>query len=464
MATRFYVPAVGSTAPSVSPAFGAAWGVTTNAGRAITSTAKSNTTLASTTAASFAETSATAINVLQRQGVSDALAAQTISGTFSAVFRGGETATAANAYLQVVLRVVSNDGSTQRAILYAGAAVAVNATANAIGQEFTTGSLTRIFPAGTAISSYTCVAGDRLVIEVGQRFDNTTTASQSGYLAFGDPTVGADHTLAAGTSTLLTPWVELTHNVTWDTGLVSVTSSRSTTWHTKAAANLEPGDHVGRANLRHCEPCDELGRAHRRDVDQGDDVAGPRRRVRHPGDLVGRAVGGLCYPGDDLGRQDRDDQQPRDDVGRARQRRIHPGDELARARPDDLDALDDVERRRAGAGHVIPLDHVGRQNGDHGLAEHDVGHECHRDRRASYDVGRAHACDGFPGYDVARAGARHLDAGRDVARPGDRVRHVVRARPRGTCAPRRRRAGLPAGTSARSSRRAGSRRGTCSPR
>lgn len=209
MATRFYLPRWdGRAAPATVP-FGGQWERTTNAFRLLAATTKGATAPLSTTGGQFTKDGATAgYDVLQAQFVSEPLAAQTISGSFSAVVRAGESATAADATLQVVIRVVSGDGVTQRGVLYGGHAAALNATVGAIGQEMATAAQTRIFPAGTALTSVAAEAGDRLVIEVGARHHGTNTAVNS-FIQLGDAAATADHTLAAGATTSLCPWVEL---------------------------------------------------------------------------------------------------------------------------------------------------------------------------------------------------------------------------------------------------------------
>lgn len=219
MATRFYLP-MGGTAPSITPAVGTSWDVTpTGFGRGVTDTAKSqNTTITAETSTNFGETSANPVNVIHRQWISAALSAQTISGTFSAVIRGGEDAATNDAALQVVLRVVSSDGLTERGVLYAGESAALNTTSGALGQEWATSSQTRIIPSGTALTSVTTQSGDRLVIEIGHRHYNTLTTNATGWLTYGDTTATADFALTAGLTTVLNPWVELSGAVTFGGG------------------------------------------------------------------------------------------------------------------------------------------------------------------------------------------------------------------------------------------------------
>lgn len=218
MATRFYLPWTTGPTAEAAPAYGSGWGVVpTGAGRGKTSTTKANTALTTETAANFAETSTSVVNVLHRQYVSDPLAAQTISGTFSAVVRALESATAANANLQVILRVVSFDGTVERGVLYAGHTAANTATVNVLGQEFPTTLGTRIIPSGTALSSVSAQANDRLVLELGARHDNTSATSYNTTFNLGDPTATADFSLVSGTTTAGDPWIELSGNLTFAT-------------------------------------------------------------------------------------------------------------------------------------------------------------------------------------------------------------------------------------------------------
>lgn len=213
MATRFYIPRWDGRANDVSPAFGSQWERTTNAFRRLAATTKGATAPTSTTSSQFTKDGAAAgYDVLQMQLVSDPLSAQTISGTVSAVVRAGESASAADASLQIVLRVVSGDGSVERGVLYDGHAATLNATADALGQEMGTTASTRVFPAGTALSSVAVSSGDRLVIEIGTRHHGTNTAVSS-FMQFGDASGTADHTLASGATTSLCPWVELSQDL-----------------------------------------------------------------------------------------------------------------------------------------------------------------------------------------------------------------------------------------------------------
>ncbi len=162
------------------------------------------------------ETVAAATNAAIRMHISQQVAAQSISGTFSCVIRGleGAAATADNA-LQVIIRVMSADGSTVRGTLYAGQAAALNATVGALGQEFATTAATRIIPAGTALTTVAAQNGDRISVETGFRSYDTSASSDSATLRYGHPTATADFALTAALTTDLVPWVELSGNIVW---------------------------------------------------------------------------------------------------------------------------------------------------------------------------------------------------------------------------------------------------------
>lgn len=210
MATRFYLPASG-TAPA-SPAFGSLWDLTTSATRCPLVTTPTNTALVMVS--TDAETSTTnAIDGLIRQYVSDVLPAGSISGTFSYVIGSVESANGANAFNQIRISVVSGDGSVERGVLYAGQTDTVPGGADTPNQEFSTaGHLTR-FISGAALSSVTAQSGDRIVVEIGARFANTSATSYTAELHIGDPTAGGDHALSSGVNTSLRPWVEFSQNV-----------------------------------------------------------------------------------------------------------------------------------------------------------------------------------------------------------------------------------------------------------
>lgn len=215
MATRFYLPSTGT--PAVTPTITTGWDGIAGATFFPTDVVKTDTATAA--GAPRAKNSTTAnTNRLDRTFIStQQLAAQTIpAGTISAVIRALESVATADAWLQIMVRVVSADGATQRGVLYAGStATAEVTTAGADAQEYGTASSTRIKNA-IATSSVVAQAGDRIQIEVGARFNGTATADTFTH-RYGDPVASADFALTAGLTTDLCPWVELSPTLTWQT-------------------------------------------------------------------------------------------------------------------------------------------------------------------------------------------------------------------------------------------------------
>lgn len=171
----------------------------------------------SETGSNFAETQTVAGNQVHRQYVSEALTGQTIAGTFSAVLRLGESAATADAALQMIVRVVSGDGTVVRGVLYAGQSAALNATAGALGEELATSAQTRLIPAGTALSTVAVQDGDRLVVEVGTRYYNTTATSMNTFIRFGADSGLTDLAFTADSTTDGAPWVEFSSPVVTQT-------------------------------------------------------------------------------------------------------------------------------------------------------------------------------------------------------------------------------------------------------
>lgn len=212
MATRLYLSS--SNAPGVSPAYSGTWTtVPGGAQRRTASTTQDSSALALTGNITEAATTGTE-DVLMRQFVStnSFQYAKTISGTFSYVIYGYESNGAANAFIQVMIKVVSSDGATVRGTLYAGHTdVAQTATVGARNEELPVGSGSAATRIGSALSlsSVGVQAGDLLVIEVGARFLTSSSSTFSTNYRFGSPNdATADHALTSGLTTTLVPWVE----------------------------------------------------------------------------------------------------------------------------------------------------------------------------------------------------------------------------------------------------------------
>ena len=200
MVTRIYLPTSG--AARVSPAFDAAWDVTTGADRL-----RAVANLPSLTPfvdKATAETAAAAVNVLSRQYLAGPLAAGNIAGSVKGQILCREDNLAADMRSQISIRVVSGDGTTFRGTLRPADAEALSSE----WEKLASGMRNRKIPLASlspeALTPVAAQAGDWLVIELGYRAHNTSTAAYTGRIKYGDAfppaddlpedeTEGADH-------------------------------------------------------------------------------------------------------------------------------------------------------------------------------------------------------------------------------------------------------------------------------
>ena len=212
MPTRWYLPSTAT--PDVSPAFDAEWDVTD----AVTVGDYRGQMVRTPSGSPVVEQRITkpTSNVLNqdaiaKQFVSEALAAQTISGTVKGQIRTQHTSASANDRAQIIVRVVSNDGSTVRGVLYAGDPETLSGSPTS---EFSTSNVNRRFPRGTegALSPLAISAGDRLVVEVGVRWHTTSTSTYGSELHFYDDAV-SDLPENETEGAALNPWVEFSGTI-----------------------------------------------------------------------------------------------------------------------------------------------------------------------------------------------------------------------------------------------------------
>lgn len=206
MVTRFYLPVNGT--PAISPAFSASWEETASATRLMTYPYRSSTTIATT---AVTHVNAAVNDVLAFQYVSEPIEAATISGTIKGIIRVLESAAANDCRAQLVVKVMSNDGTVERGVLLAE-------NAGALASEYATSLTNRKFPlawagAGTAISSVDAQAGDRIVFEIGTRFHAATAAISSSY-SIGD-SAATDCAENETATTANNPWIELSQDLTF---------------------------------------------------------------------------------------------------------------------------------------------------------------------------------------------------------------------------------------------------------
>jgi len=156
-----------------------------------------------------AETSATPVNVLSRQYVAGPLKAGEISGTVKGVIRAVEANADAEYRAQLVIRVVSADGTTFRGTLRA-------ADSEVLSSEFSTGLVNRYFPLASlfpqALTPVAAQAGDWLVVEVGFRSHNEHMTSRNASLRYGD-SAASDCVENETATNDFNPWIEFSQTI-----------------------------------------------------------------------------------------------------------------------------------------------------------------------------------------------------------------------------------------------------------
>jgi hypothetical protein len=208
MATRFYLPSTGAAA--VSPGFDSSWELTSQADRVAMVTTKIASVM---TDKQVDKTDATAtIDMLVRQYVSDVIDAQTISGNVKGQIRVMQTVSGgSDHYAQMLLKVVSGDGSVVRGTLLAH-------NVAAISSEFVLSMTNRRFPRGgsTALTNVVASAGDRIVAEIGYRGNNALT-NRSSIFSLGDDS-GTDLPEDETTTAANNAWIEFSNTIAFGGG------------------------------------------------------------------------------------------------------------------------------------------------------------------------------------------------------------------------------------------------------
>lgn len=211
MATRFYVNS-GGTPPLAALGFHANWERTTDASRHPMARVKQDSALTNT--AKQAGSTNDPYDVAHYQFQSEPLLeAGTLTGTFRCRFMGFESSTGADSYPQVMVRVVSGDGSTVRGTAYAGGAQTVTSTTVEFDTTTSPGQNQR-FPDSRDASTLTSTAyevGDRVIVEIGIRHIGAAVATQTATIRRGDATASADLNETANSTTDGDPWIEFTH-------------------------------------------------------------------------------------------------------------------------------------------------------------------------------------------------------------------------------------------------------------
>jgi hypothetical protein len=214
---RFYFQTPSFEAAPVSPNPGSLWdvnGLVTADRRGLLSPTVRGSTMADLEQSALGH--AQGDDVLIAQFVSPPLAAQTIDGTFKMYMKARENTASDDMASQVVIRVVSLDGTTEQAVLYAGQ----SETTDPPTSEWTTTQTNRGFPrAGllpATLSSYACADGDRLVVEVGYRGFSAPGAGINREIRVGDA-AASDLPEDETTTTDLRPWIAFSDTISLST-------------------------------------------------------------------------------------------------------------------------------------------------------------------------------------------------------------------------------------------------------
>lgn len=196
VATRLYFDRL--TAPSISPSYDSGWEDTGSAVRRIMDLTPGDLTTSGQDFQVSESTTTNPYDVLRAQWVYGPIGAQTITGNVKAQFLATESAADADARAQMLIKVVSSDGSTSRGTLLG---------MGTYGNEMSATQQNLTFPT-TALSSVTAEDGDYLVVELGVRFGNSTATLKTGQFrirADGSGDLPEDETTTSDTTN---PWIE----------------------------------------------------------------------------------------------------------------------------------------------------------------------------------------------------------------------------------------------------------------
>lgn len=232
VATRLYFDRL--TAPSISPSYDSGWEDTGSAVRRIMDLTPGDLTTSGQDFQVSESTTTNPYDVLRAQWVYGPIGAQTITGNVKAQFLATESAADADARAQMLIKVVSSDGSTSRGTLLG---------MGTYGNEMSATQQNLTFPT-TALSSVTAEDGDYLVVELGVRFGNSTATLKTGQFrirADGSGDLPEDETTTSDTTN---PWIEfstyIVPQLTADTtyAVQSVTKNGITHYYLEDAASV----------------------------------------------------------------------------------------------------------------------------------------------------------------------------------------------------------------------------------
>lgn len=218
MTTRLYLPSAGT--PAVTPpAADAIWDTDAlSSGTAPVLplvSAKTNTALATLTTAVETSTSNSFDSLLARFVSTETIPSDRVIGRafLDQSIRFSRPEAASDPYVQIVVKVISGDGSTVR-----GTLLAANTATTALGavtgerMEFLSSLTTRAWW-GVPLTEVAALAGDRILVEVGVRFTNTVATAYTASASFGDPSATGDLAVSSNSGSALCPWIEFHEDI-----------------------------------------------------------------------------------------------------------------------------------------------------------------------------------------------------------------------------------------------------------
>jgi len=233
VSTRIYFPS--NIVAPCSPAYDAEWNISNNTQRKICLPAKQGAAFLNVGNWGWAA-SPLPQDSIAFQFISPGLKAQTITGTVKGQFRVAEYAAADDCCRAVVIKVVSNDGSTVRGILLSHFPASL-VSEWSVRETYTN----RAIPPLTTLTDVTCQAGDRLVIELGGRF--FAASYRNAAYRIGDASA-TDLPEDETTTSDYNPWMEFSHDIQWDNS-VQVGSMGA-----QVAYDLAPGVQVNAMGIQ----------------------------------------------------------------------------------------------------------------------------------------------------------------------------------------------------------------------
>jgi hypothetical protein len=222
VATRWYFPATASNTTGLTPSFDAGWQTNSEAARAELATTKGSSAI--TAGTQIGPWTATAgQSALDRQWIGPRLGAQTISGTFSLMLMVREFAGTDNVdQIHTGLFVVNSSGTKVHTLKAKGnSGTTLEFVNNATHRSHTAAN-------AVALTSYTCAAGDRIVVEIGYA-NSTAGTTPEASAKWGEN--ATDATLGNNaTTTDVAGWIEFSANLTLEprTGTLAKTLDDAT--------------------------------------------------------------------------------------------------------------------------------------------------------------------------------------------------------------------------------------------